>query len=100
VIRVDYDDRLFARYRISLLVKMSNDTAEDADIYLKFDDHYYKKYKNTFLNLTRGDFIDYNATIMFTGNSEHVSVFEGFGVNHLGGHIFIHPHIHHKGIFI
>ena len=97
VIRVDYDDRIFTRYRVSVLIKMDNNENEDADIYLKFDDHYYQKYKPTFLNMTRGDFLSYNATIMFTGNQKFTSIFEGFGIKQETGHIFIHPHIHHNG---
>jgi hypothetical protein len=76
---------------------MEKNDLEDADIYLKFDDHYYHKFKPTFLNMTRGDFVSFNATIMFTGNKQHVSVFEGFGIEQEAGHIFIQPHIHHNG---
>jgi hypothetical protein len=76
---------------------MENNDNEEADIYIKFDDHYYHKFKPTFLNITRGDFVSYNATVMFTGNKDHASVFEGFGVRQESGHIFIQPHIHHHG---
>ena len=82
---------------MSVLIKMEQNDLEDADIYLKFDDHFYQKFKPIFLNMTRGDFVSYNATIMFTGNRQHVSIFEGFAIQPESGHIFINPHIHHNG---
>jgi hypothetical protein len=98
VIRVDYDEHFFAQYRMSLLIKMqTDDLNEDGDLALKFLDHEYNIYKNTIFNLTRGDYIEFNATFISEGGKDSNPVLEGFGIENLHRHIKISPHIHSGG---
>jgi hypothetical protein len=98
VIRVDYDDYFFAKHRASLLIKMlKNNDNEEPDLYLKFPDYHYNHHKHSILNITRGDYVAFNATIMFEGNAKSTPMLEAFGFEVLNEHIFIQPHIHHSG---
>ncbi len=97
VIRIDYNDNFFARYRLSLLIKMEQTETEDPDLYLKFTDYNYDMYKNKIFNITRGDFVNFNATFMHLGDDGAVPLLESFGFDKLEGHIYIQPHVHHNG---
>ena len=95
IIRVDYEEHFFAQYRMSLLIKMQKeDLNEDGDLTIKFLDHDYNSYKNTIFNLTRGDFVEFNATFISEGGKDYGPVLEGFGIEDLHKHIKINAHIH------
>ncbi len=96
VIRIDYNDNFFARYRLSVLIKMEKNQEEDPDIYLKFTDYQYEQYKSDIFNITRGDYVSFNATILSTGDDKTIPILEVFGLNNLKEHIYIEPHIHHN----
>jgi hypothetical protein len=96
-IRVDYNDNFFARYRISLLIKMEKNEMEDADLYLKFTDYQYDQHKHQIFNITRGDYVSFNATFFNMGDENTVPSLEIFGFDKLSDHIYIQPHIHHNG---
>ncbi len=99
VIRVDYNENFFARYRISLLIKMeAQNQSEDPDLYLKFTDYQYELNKHHIFNITRGDYVSFNATFVNMGDGGHnVPFLEAFGFDKQSGHIYIQPHIHHSG---
>lgn len=97
LIRADYDDNFFARHRVSLLIKMDLNDNEEPDLFLKFSDLQYDKFRNEIFNITRGDLIAFNATIIFEGNQKSVPVLEVFGMEKKNQHIFIQPHIHFSG---
>jgi hypothetical protein len=96
VIRIDYNDNFFARFRLTVLVKMEKTDTEDPEIQLKFTDYQYEQFKGEIFNITRGDSIHFNATIIQTGDSNSVPVLEAFGFEKLNEHIYIQPHIHHN----
>jgi hypothetical protein len=96
VIRIDYNDNFFARFRTSVLIKMEKNQDEEPDLYLKFTDYQYENFKSEIFNITRGDYVAYNATILTTGEDNSSPVLEVFGFQKLGDHIFIQPHIHHN----
>ena len=77
---------------------MDKNEDEDADIYLKLENHIYDQFKPIILNFKRGDYIRFNSTVISTGDRDHVSIFECFGLETMNDHIFINPHIHHRGI--
>ena len=83
ILRVDYIENFFARYKISILVKMNvgdlEEHSEEGDLYLKLDENYYNKYKHLVFNMTRGDYIHYNATVLEEG-SQGAYILEGFGI--------------------
>ena len=96
IIRVDYNDNFFARFRLSALVKMEKNQEEEPDLYLKFTDYQYDNFKSEIFNITRGDFVSYNATFLTTGEDNAPPVLEVFGFQKLNEHIYIQPHIHHN----
>jgi hypothetical protein len=100
VIRVDYDDNFFARYIVSLLIKMEKNEDEDPDMYVRFDTHYYSYYKTEILSFNRGDYVAFNATFISEGSKVSVPILEGFGVKKLNDHINVNPHIHSTGKYI
>jgi hypothetical protein len=97
VIRVNYDDYFMARHKLSILVKMENNTNEDPELYLKFSEHQYKQHQHEVFSITRGDYVAFNATIFFEGNSKNSPVLEAWGFEKQPGHVYIEPHIHHTG---
>jgi hypothetical protein len=97
LLRIDYDDNFLAKYIVSLLIKMENDGGSDPDFYLRFDSHFYSYFKNEIMNLNRGDFLAFNATIINEGNPRSAPIFEGFGLSKLNDHITVSPHIHSTG---
>lgn len=96
VIRIDYNDNFFARYRLSVLIKMEKNQEEDPDLYLKFTDFQYDIYKTDIFNITRGDLVSFNATILHAGEKVAMPTLELFGFRKLNDHIYIQPHIHHN----
>jgi hypothetical protein len=97
VIRVDYEDHFFARYRLSLLIKMLDNHDEEPDLYLKLNDYQYSNFKDSIFNLTRGDRVYFNATILHEGDRKSIPILEVFGFEKLNEHISIDPHIHYSG---
>jgi hypothetical protein len=98
VIRVDYEDHFFSRYRASLLMKMVKDsTNEEPDLYLKLSDYQYGNFKDSIFNLTRGDRVAFNASILHEGDRRSIPILEVFGFEKLKEHIHIDPHIHFQG---
>ena len=75
---------------------MQKNQEEDPDLYLKFTDYQYEVYKNEIFNITRGDYVAFNATILHTGQADTVPTLEVFVFEILNEHIFIQPHIHHN----
>lgn len=96
VIRIDYIENFFARHRLNVLLKMEKNDLEEADIYLKFTDYQYEYFKNEIFNLTRGDYVSFNATFMTVGDVNTIPQLEVFGFEKLKDHIYIQPHIHHN----
>lgn len=96
-IRIDFDERFFSRYRAHMLVKMIENESEEPELQLKFTDSKYSKYKMDILNTTRGDFIRFNATIMFEGSLNNVPILETLEYQKLDKKIFINPHVHNTG---
>lgn len=81
---------------------MDKDHVEDPepDVTIKIQEYQYNLLKNTIFNLTRGDYLEYNATFMSEGNRDHAPVLDGFGLRQLNDHINIQAHIHHSGNLI
>lgn len=96
IIRIDYNENFFARFRVSVLVKMEKNQEEEPDLYLKFTDYQYDIFKSDIFNITRGDYVSFNATFLTTGDQNSAPVLEVFGFQKLSDHIFIQPHIHHN----
>jgi len=78
-------------------MKMEKNNIEDPDLYLKFTDYQYELHKHQIFNITRGDYVDFNATFVNLGDHETVPLLEAFGFEKLNEHIYIEPHIHHNG---
>jgi hypothetical protein len=99
VIRIDYHENFFSKYKLSLLIKTEGNTtdSEDPDFYLNFHDYDYQKYQNDIFNITRGDMVSFNATIASIGSSKSFPILEAFEFMKLNDHIEMHPHIHHHG---
>ncbi len=97
VIRVDFEDNFFARYKTSFLMKMNNDTNEEPDLFLKFSEYNYNNYKDEILSMKRGDHIRFNATVLFEGNHRGIPLLEVYEMKKSGEGIKINPHIHDQG---
>jgi len=98
LVRVDYESSFISRYKATMLMKMNkNDTSEDGDLYLKLDDYKYSKFKNVIYNLTRGDHLYFNATILHEAGLKRNTLAEPFDLAKKEDHININPHIHHHG---
>lgn len=102
VIRVDYDDHFFSHYRSTILIKMDKDHIEDPepDLSIRIQEYQYNLMKNAIFNLTRGDYVEYNATFMSEGNKDNGPTLDGFGIRSLNEHVYIQAHIHHSGKLI
>jgi hypothetical protein len=70
---------------------------EEPDLYLKLSDYQYNNYKDSIFNITRGDRVYFNATILHEGDKKSIPILEVFGFEKLGEHIHIDPHIHYSG---
>jgi hypothetical protein len=97
LIRADYNENFFARYRLNLLIKMEKNDSEEGDLSLKFSEIQYDHFRNEIFNITRGDLVAFNATIIFEGDKKTQPVLEAFGFSKKSEHIYIHPHIHSRG---
>ena len=93
-IRINFDERFFSRYRAQILVKMNNNSNEEPDLFISFTDYYYEKYKTQIINTTRGDQIQFNATIISGGE---IPILEVNGYRKLNDKIYINPHVHNTG---
>ena len=97
VIRVDFEENFFAKYKTSFLMKMSKSLNEDPDLFLKFSEYSYNNYKDQILSIKRGDQIKFNATVIFEGNNRGIPILEVFEMEKSGEVIKISPHIHDQG---
>ena len=113
VVRVDYDNSFFAKYRISILVKMRvEDKSQDGDLYLKITDRQYNQLKDVIYEINRGIRVEFNATIISEGNERSVPILDAFGLEIFQddletiskdqtdikeNKINIDAHIHHEG---
>lgn len=96
VVRTDYEGSFISKHRISILVKMNkNDTSEDGDLYLKLNESKYEENKKLVFDLSRGDHIYFNATILKIDRG--IIIAEGFEIDKISDSIIINPHIHHSG---
>ena len=100
VIRVNFNDNFFSRVRVFFLIKMNQDiTSDNTDLILEVTDKVYNKYKIDIMNLTRGDEINFNATIKQTpsrkGNT--VTIVNLNNIQLTGNNIHINPHVHESG---
>jgi hypothetical protein len=78
-------------------MKMSKQTSEDPDLFLKFSEYNYNIYKDEILSMKRGDHIKFNATMIFEGNHRGIPLLEVFEMEKSGEGIKINPHIHDHG---
>lgn len=97
VIRVDFEENFFARYKTSFLMKMNNNQNDDPDLFLKFSEYNYNNYKDEILSMKRGDHIKFNATVIFEGNHRGIPLLEVYELEKSGEGIKINPHIHDHG---
>jgi len=100
VIRVNFNDNFFQRQRVIFLVKMDLDeNVEKTDLILEVTDKIYNKYKIDIMNITRGDEIEFNATIKQTpniyGNRVTYCILENIRLT--GRNFHVNPHIHESG---
>ena len=97
-LRTDFDSSFISTHKASILVKMNKeDHSEDGDLYLKFNDYTYSKFKDIIFNLNRGDHIFFNATIIQESTDRQSLIAEPFDLMKGEDYIKINPHIHHKG---
>ena len=73
---------------------MNNNSNEEPDLFISFTDYYYEKYKTQIINTTRGDQIQFNATIISGGE---IPILEVNGYRKLNDKIYINPHVHNTG---
>ena len=100
VIRVNFNDNFFSRVRVFFLIKMNQDlTSDNTDLILEVTDKVYNKYKIDIMNITRGDEINFNATVKQTpskkGNNVPIVVLNNIKLT--GNNIHINPHVHESG---
>lgn len=97
-IRIDFDERFFSRYRAQILTKMiPNNANEVPDVFLQFTEYNYEKYKTQIVNTTRGDLIQFNATIRNVGDEQRIPLLEVNAFKKLNEKIYIAPHVHNSG---
>ena len=99
VIRVNFNDNFFSRNRVYFLVKMDENTESDkTDLVIEVTDRVYNKYKIDILNITRGDEIQFNATVKQTPNYQtKVPIVSLDEMKITGRNININPHVHEEG---
>lgn len=96
IVRTDYEGSFISKYRISILVKMNKtDTSEDGDLYLKLSDSKYEEEKKMIFDISRGNHIMFNATILKIDRG--IIIAEGISFEKYSDSIVINPHIHHSG---
>ena len=99
VIRVNFNDNFFSRTRVFFLVKMDENVESDkTDLVIEVTDQIYNKYKIDIMNITRGDEIEFNATIRQTPNYQtRVPILTLDNIRITGRNININPHVHEEG---
>ena len=99
VIRVNFNENFFSRTRVFFLVKMDENVQSDkTDLVIEVTDHVYNKYKIDIMNITRGDEIEFNATIKLTHNYQtKVPILSLDNIRLTGKNININPHVHEEG---
>ena len=99
VIRVNFNDNFFSRTRVFFLVKMDENVESDkTDLVIEVTDKVYNKYKIDIMNITRGDEIEFNATIRQTPNYQtRVPIVTLDNIRLTGRNININPHVHEEG---
>lgn len=99
VIRVNFNDNFFSRNRVYFLVKMDENTESDkTDLVIEVTDSVYNKYKIDILNITRGDEIEFNATVRQTPNYQtKVPIVTLDNIRITGRNINLNPHVHEEG---
>ena len=99
VIRVNFNDNFFSRSRVFFLVKMDENVQNDkTDLVIEVTDRVYNKYKIDILNITRGDEIEFNATLKQNPNYQtKVPIVTLDNIRITGKNIDINPHVHEEG---
>ena len=99
VIRVNFNDNFFSRSRVFFLVKMDeNEESDKTDLVIEVTDKIYSKYKIDIMNITRGDEIEFNATVRQTPNYQtRVPIVTLDNIRITGRNININPHVHEEG---
>ena len=99
VIRINYNDNFFSRSRLFFLVKMDENIESDkTDLVIEVTDSVYNKYKIDILNITRGDEIEFNATVRQTPNYQtKVPIVTLDNIRITGRNINLNPHVHEEG---
>lgn len=99
VIRVNFNENFFSRTRAFFLVKMDQNINNDkTDLVIEVTDSVYNKYKIDIMNITRGDEIEFNATVRQTPNYQYkVPVLTLETIRLTGRNININPHVHENG---
>ena len=107
-IRVNFIDDFFSRYKASVLVAMEAPAQAErsanahADAVLHFDYSKYEKYKTEILNTTRGDSVEFNATVISIKETNEepkrkVVMLEVNAFRKGSEKVFIAPHVHSHG---
>ena len=99
VIRVNFNDNFFSRTRVFFLMKMDQNIDSDkTDLVIEVTDSIYNKYKIDIMNITRGDEIEFNATIRQTPSYQNkVPIVTLDTIRLTGRNININPHVHENG---
>ena len=99
VIRVNFNDNFFSRNRVYFLIKMDENAESDkTDLIIEVTDRVYNKYKIDILNITRGDEIEFNATVKQNPNYQtRVPIVTLDEMKITGRSIYINPHVHEDG---
>jgi hypothetical protein len=99
VIRVNFNDNFFSRNRVYFLIKMDENAESDkTDLIIEVTDRVYNKYKIDILNITRGDEIEFNATVRQNPNYQtRVPIVTLDEMKITGRSIYINPHVHEDG---
>jgi hypothetical protein len=105
-IRVNFIDDFFTRYKATVLVAMEvpEQTEQNVhtDVVLHFDYFNYEKYRTEILNTTRGDNVQFNATVVSVKEENDVQrrkvvMLEVNAFRKGSEKVFIAPHVHANG---
>ena len=101
-IRVNFIDDFFTRYKATVLVAMEvPEENVHADVVLHFDYFKYEKYRTEILNTTRGDNVQFNATVVGVkeenAGKRKVAMLEVNAFRKGDEKVFIKPHVHAHG---
>ena len=100
IIRVNFNENFFSRYRAFILMKMDKNNDQDyTDMVLDVTDAIYKKYKIDIMDLRRGDEIAFNCTLRTVISQESNKPIRADLVKFYktGNKIKINAHIHRTG---